>query len=128
MDTVVFIIRKENNSFVSYQIIKGKSPEQAADALANFNKRESNNDRAEIVTDQHVIDAILRKESIDTVKSYAEDFQDTIRSFRNEVDDLFGRMAQNIENVLDYIKEKHAPQDNAEDSETASNTASTKAG
>ena len=39
MESVVFIIRKEDNTFVNYNILK-QSQEKAAEAVANFNKRE----------------------------------------------------------------------------------------
>jgi hypothetical protein len=109
MDVVVFYIDKETNNFKSYHVAKNMNLDKVAVAVENYNKRENSKDRAEIVSDQHVIDAILRKDSIDTIKGYAEEFRETIQQHRNETDYLYSRIAQYIESVLDYIKENHAP-------------------
>lgn len=105
METVIFIIRKSDNSFRSYSILK-HDKEKVDEIISNFNKREDNKDRAEIVTDPHVIAAITCKDSDDTIKSHSADVKETFSRLRNETEDQFRCIANSIERMMEYIQEK----------------------
>lgn len=115
MESVVFIIRKSDNKFISYNILK-QSQDKSLETIANFNKREGNKDRAELISDPHVIAAILHKDSTDTIKSYFSDVKDECDRLKKELQDNIRCVENFVERMVEYVQEKieDAPQDTKE--------------
>src|SRR4030042_5218157 len=105
MKTVVFIIKKDDNSFVNYNITK-QPLEQITKTVESFNNKDGNTQRAEIITDPHVIAAILRKDSIDTIESYCNDVKENCDRLRNYLDEQCRSIDNNVESMMEYVKEK----------------------
>lgn len=126
MEIVVFIIRKSDNSFRSYNILK-QSHEKAVEAVANFNKVEGKEDRAEIITDPHVVAAILAKDSRDTIKSYFAEVKEECDRLKKELQDNIRCVENSLERMVEYAEEKFEDAPHTEEqARTTANSGSTK--
>lgn len=98
--TVIFFIKKVDNSFNSYRILE-ENADELKEGLLKYNGDSFRTNRAEIVTDQHVIDAIILKDSIGSIKNLLEDWRNDLNSCRQEM----SNMEYHIEQVEGFIKE-----------------------
>ena len=114
MPTVVFLIDKETGSFSQYQVIKAKEPDDMKDTITKFNQTNETK-RAEIVTDQVVIDAILRKDTIESIHNMISSWNEDLREMRNDFDNAICNLEYRVENVMDFIKENYSPKSEEEE-------------
>lgn len=91
MNKVVFYIEKETNKFLKYFIVSRDMRKEDLDtAIRKHNERTDVKDRVEIVTDQHVADAILSHQTIDSIKGIESEIREEVESIRSCYNSVIG--------------------------------------
>jgi hypothetical protein len=98
---VIFYLNSDTNKFNSYQIIDNKTEEELNSAIGSYNIKNARGDIAKMITDQVIVDAILQKESKQSIRSIAKEFQDSIE----EIQDSIRYLEHRIEEVKELAKE-----------------------
>jgi len=101
MKSVAFFINKQTDKLKSYRVFE-KSPEEMKEAIDKYNANDSYPDKCVLITDQHVIDAIIQRESFESMKGHLDDFKDGLKEVQNTLD----YMQSIIEHTEEYITGK----------------------
>lgn len=96
---VIFYVYKESGNFKSYQIIE-KTREELAPIIKTLNEREGQVVLAHVVTNQHVIDAIIRKEDVDTVSGRVEELKDELRDLSRDIESI----RSSVDGLIRFVK------------------------
>jgi 3-deoxy-D-manno-octulosonate 8-phosphate phosphatase KdsC-like HAD superfamily phosphatase len=96
---VIFYVYKKSGNFKSYQIIE-KTKEELEPILKTFNLKEGNPVLAHVVTNQHVIDAIIQKEDCDTVSVRVRDLKDELRDLSNDIESI----RSSVDGLIRFVK------------------------
>lgn len=112
METVIFYIDKETDEFRFSQIAKNKTEEEIVSAVLKYNSNEKNKDRVYIVTDKHVVAAIIKKDAYDTIKSCAKEVKKEINEMQRSIENSLREVEHSIENMMEFIQDRmeDAPQ------------------
>jgi gas vesicle protein len=97
---VIFFISKETNKFIKYQVIE-KTKEELAVAIEAYYEQPKIENNVIIIEDQYVIDAILSKQSKESI----ENFLDDIKDVKDEIVDSIDSLKSTMEEALERIKE-----------------------
>ena len=97
---VIFYLDKETMNFKSYQVIDNKEEQELINGIKRHNADDSSKRTAYLITDQHVIDAILQKESKESIRSVAKEFQESV----DEIRDSISYLENKIEEIKDLAK------------------------
>lgn len=107
METVIFAADKATDKFQRYHIIKGKTSEEIDALIKSSNEKPEYKARLYVVTDPHVIEAVLRKEEIETVNGMLDDWKESVRRLSEELSGGVRCLESQIETAFDYIKENY---------------------
>ena len=113
MEQVIFYIDKTTDEFKFSQIAKNKTEEDLLAAIAKYNSQEDKKDRVYIVTDKHVVAAIIKKDSYDTIKSCASEVKKEISEMQRSIEDSLRDVERSVENMMEFIQDRieDAPQE-----------------
>jgi len=116
MEQVIFYIDKETDEFKFSQIAKNKTEEELLAAVAKYNLQEDKKDKVYIVTDKHVVAAIIKKDTYDTIRSCANEVKKEINEMQQSIEDSLREVERSVENMMEFIQDRieDAPQNNAE--------------
>ena len=106
METVIFYIDKATNKFKFSQIVKNKTEEEMLAAVAKYNSKEDNSDMVYIVTDKHVIDAIIKKDSYDTIRSCANEVKKEIGDMQRSIEESLRQVEREVESMMEFIQDR----------------------
>jgi hypothetical protein len=122
MEQVIFYIDKATDEFKFSQIEKNKTEEELIAAIAKYNSQEDKKDRVYIVTDKHVVAAIIKKDSYDTIKSCAREVKKEISGMQRSIEDSLRDVERSVENMMEFIQDRieDAPLNTAESPATDS--------
>lgn len=125
MEQVIFYIDKETNEFKFSQIAKNKTEEEITAAVSKYNSQEDKKDKVYIVTDKHVIAAIIKKDTYDTIRSCANEVKKEINEMQRSIEDSLRYVERSVENMMEFIQDRieDAPQNTEEKTGTSPNCA-----
>jgi hypothetical protein len=97
--SVIFYVYKESGNFKSYQIIE-KDRGYLEPVLKSFNEQVGGLLLAHTVTNQHVIAAILQKESCDTVSGRVKELKDELRDLSSDIENI----RSSVDGLIRFVK------------------------
>ena len=115
MEYVIFFVGKDSNEFKSYQVIKNKTEQEINTIVSLYNSKEDRKETVCIVTDKHVVAAIVKKDSYDTIRSCSKNVKEIIDEMKSEVHEWLESVEASVDSMIEFIKDKQdAPQDTVE--------------
>jgi predicted DNA-binding antitoxin AbrB/MazE fold protein len=106
MKTVIFYVDKVTDEFKFSQISENKTEEEILSAVERHNSQEDKKDRVYIVTDKHVINAIIKKDTYDTIRSCAKEVKKEIAEMQQSVEDSLRCVERSVESMMEFIKDR----------------------
>ena len=98
--SVIFYVSKDTGRFRSYHIVDGVPREEVEESIKNFNVQQGGYILAHIITNQHVIDAIIQKESTDTVSGRVRELKNELRDLSSDIENIRG----SVDGLIRFIK------------------------
>lgn len=104
---ILFKIKKSDSNLLRYYVIDVPRPnfetvEGLDDFIKNHNEGEGKTTTIFRVTNAHTIEAILQKESFQTIRGRVESVRDDLKQLGNQIDDL----RREIDSLDEFIREK----------------------
>lgn len=96
---VIFYVCKESGNLKNYQIIE-KTKQELEPILKTFNEKEGQYVLAHVVTNQHVIDAIIRKEDTGTVSGLVKELKDELKDLSSDIENI----RSSVDGLIRFIK------------------------
>lgn len=113
MKPIVVFQTDVDNKFIRYHILKKEtSLEGVVTRIAEVNEKEKLKEKPDcyyICKDEHVVDAILQKESEDSVRDRVKGIEENFEEMEDNVKEVLGKFRTQIESLKEFINRSFIP-------------------
>jgi hypothetical protein len=107
MKPIVVFQTDIDNKFIRYHVLKKEtSLEGVVTRIAEVNEKEKLKEKPDyyyICKDEHIVDAILQKESEDSVRDRVNRIEESFEEMEDNVKEVLGRFRTQVESLKEFI-------------------------